>query len=186
MLSPVLAGAIRGMRETYTFVRGSIQEGRPGRGAGEASWRKGRLIQGLADGKELAKFTDKLKSSSSGRNRQGQGLERKKGMVLLRSRVWRSINDEKSKRKKTQWFPTAGKSSSEPVVFAEFGSKDAASLHPRVRLVACHSVGGGVVGWELPKGSQGHLSPPLVSPFVPPPTADSAHLGWLPLCLTPA
>lgn len=166
MLSPLLARAICGMRETYTSVCGSSQEGHPGWGSGEASWRKGHLIQGLADGKELAKYTDKLKSSSGGRNRQGKGLETSKGMVLLRSRVWRAINDEKgqtNKQKKTQWFPTAGKSCSDPVVVAECGSKDAGSLHPRVSWDARHSVGGGV-GAGAP---QRLLRPPVPTPSPP-------------------
>lgn len=76
------------------------------------------------------------------------------------------MNDEKrqtNKQKKTHWFPTAGKSCSEPVVFAEFGSKDAGCLHPRVSLDAHHSVGG-----DTGAGAPQRLLRPPVPPASPP------------------
>lgn len=69
---PFLASMLWGMMETCTAVCGSIQEGHPSWRSGKASWRKGHQTQELADEKELPKSTDKEKSGSSGRNRQGK------------------------------------------------------------------------------------------------------------------
>lgn len=83
----------------------STRWGTQAEGSGKASWRKGQLTQGLADGKESAQCTDK-EESVSGRRNTSKSQETRKGMVQLRNQkrfgVARKLSLGLSKHEKKQ------------------------------------------------------------------------------------